>query len=661
MNSLYPSRLPTKPRTLASADQSRQDTGTISQTPGAALPYEPLAEGQIRLLRFTNDESSDGGTLRFELFHAKLSQRPDYVALSYSWGQDAAHGRVSILVSNKRYEVSQNLADALRKLKENKISTVWVDAICINQRDTIEKSREIVRMFAIYRMAKLVVIWLGANTGPEEDIRDLLRATADLEKPVNKQHHNGNLDSNLKALERLLSQTYWHRVWIIQEVAAAKRAQIFWGSYILELRSLEILLRERGRSLDRDEDPRGLAQKVVSVRAACRAQQKPRLMDILAMTSMSETSVLRDKVYGLLGLASDWADFVQEPNYSQAVSENELCVEMTSNHINWYSSADIIFLRSVDDHQRELPSWCPDYFHFRAHQFDRNLIPYICGRDVNLGWERRRVFGQESPNMNEVIPDTFRVNGSKLTLKGSCIGRISALGTLVDEDVLASRVSTRFSTSDITDPDIGKTFRRLLLICHNQTFGLQPSSAFFSLLFSLPDHVFQARGYLGVKQWLERQKDLLERFEVKLAPSSDDYAFVSRRGGSGGLSPASKVLPEWREFFSMSEDHTISRRGEHPLYSMLQSISSILDEHLRLMFIQDQALLGWAHRDAEPDDTVWHLEGCTLQAILRKSPELSGRYGQDIYRLVGHAYVDPVLASGRWMAKESRSRLVNLC
>ncbi|KIW25050.1 hypothetical protein, variant [Cladophialophora immunda] len=620
MNSLGPSKLPTKPGNPTVHNQSRQHSTTLLQTPGAVLPYKPLAEGQIRLLKFADDGGSDSGPLQFELYHAKLSQRPDYVALSYSWGQDAAHGRVSILVSNQRYEVSQNLAEALRKLKENKISTVWVDAICINQRDTIEKSREIVRMFAIYRMAKLVVVWLGSDTGPEEEMRELLRATADLEKPVNKQHQNSNLGSNLEALERLLLQRYWHRVWIIQEVAAAKRAKIFWGSYIFDLRSLEILLRERSRSTGEDEKSPGLAQKVISVRAACREQQKPRLMDILAMTSMSETSVLRDKVYGLLGLASDWADFVQEPNYSQAVSEKELCLEMTSNHINWYSSADIVFLRSVDHRQTELPSWCPDYFHFRPHQFDRNLIPYICGRDVNLGWERRRAFGQESPNMNEVIPDTFHINGGKLTLKA---------------------------------------FRRLLLICHNQSFGLQPSSAFFSLLFSMPDHVFQHRGYLRVKGWLERHKDLLGRFEVKVAPSSDAYTFIPRRGG--GLSPASKVLPEWRDFFSLSEDNTISRRGEHPLYSMLESISSILDEHLRLMFIQDQALLGWAHRDAQPDDTVWHLEGCTLQAILRKSVELSEEQGEDIYRLVGHAYVDPVLASGRWMAKETRSRLVNLC
>ena len=649
-----------KPFHQASANlHGRPAIDASSETSDEEPPYAPLAEGQIRLLRFSDNRTSDDDALHFELLHAKLSQRPQYVALSYSWGQKVAQGSTSIVVNSRSYEVSCNLADALRKLKQHNISTVWVDAICINQQDTVEKSREIVRMFAIYRMAEMVAVWLGSDTGPEEEIEQLAKVAEELQLPVSKQRQSSSFDSELRALERLLSQPYWNRVWVIQEVAAARQAQIFWGSYIFDLRSLETLMHERQRSAPGPEDAHDHAEKVVSVRAACRAQQKPRLMDILAMTSTSSTSVLRDKVYGLLGLASDWADFVQEPNYSQDVSEDSLCLEMTSNHIIWYSSADIIYLKSTHPHQETLPSWCPDYFHFQPHEFDENLIPYVCGRNANLGWERRRAFGQESPTMNEVIPSTFYTSGSKLTLKGRCIGRVSALGSLLDEEQTSYQLNEHLPAWQITDPDIGKAFRRLLLICHNQTFGIQPSSSFFSLLFALPDHGFLDRGYMKLKGWLDSHRAFFESFGVNLSPSSDEYAFIARRGSR--LSPSSKVLPEWREFFSMSEDNTISRRGDHPLYSMLRSMFSMLEERMRLMFIGDQVLLGWAHRDAELGDTVWQLEGCTLQAILRKSEELSKEYGEDIYRLIGHAYVDPVMASGRWMAKETRSRLVRLC
>ncbi|EXJ63787.1 hypothetical protein A1O7_00122 [Cladophialophora yegresii CBS 114405] len=637
----------------------RDAVAAASDLPCAAFPYSPLAEGSIRLLRFLDRRDAEDNALRFELYHSKLSWRPEYVALSYSWGSSDRQSKANIVVDGRTFEVSRNLADALHKLHQNNISTVWVDAICINQQDNIEKSREVTRMFAIYRTAQMVVIWLGLHTSAENDMHELVAAAEDIERPASRLNHSNAPDFELSALEQLLSQPYWARVWIIQEVAAARQARIFWGSYIFDLRSLETLLRDRLDPPGNDRDKHGLAQKVLSVRAACRAQQKPRLMDILAMTTSSNTSVLRDKVYGLLGLASDWTDFVQEPNYSKTVSEKTLCREMTSNHIAWYSSADIIFLRSTNPHQAELPSWCPDYFHFQPHEFDKNLIPYVGGKDVNLGWERRRAFGQGSPTMNEVIPDTFITSGDRLILKGRRIGRITALGALLDERTAPSAPNEQFSANDITDRHIGKAFRRLLLICHNQTFGIQPSAAFFSLLYALPDHVFQDRGHMRVKHWLDSHRAFFEAFGVKLSPESDDFAFIARRGGR--LSIASRVLPEWREFFSLNEDNTISRRGEHPLYPMLASISSILEERMRLMYIHDQVLLGWAHRHARPDDIVWHLEGCTLQAILRKSEELSEKHGESIFKLIGHAYVDPVMASGRWMAKETRSRLVNLC
>ncbi|OCT53161.1 hypothetical protein CLCR_09474 [Cladophialophora carrionii] len=637
----------------------RDAAAATSGLPSAAFPYSPLAEGSIRLLRFLDRHDSHDHLLRFELYHSKLSWRPEYVALSYSWGSSDRQSKVNIVVDGRTFEVSRNLADALYKLRQNNISTVWVDAICINQKDNIEKSREVTRMFAIYRTAQMVIIWLGLHTSSEDDMHELVAAADDIERPASRLSHSNAPDFKLAALEQLLSRPYWARVWVIQEVAAAKQARIFWGSYIFDLRSLETLLRDRLAPPTNDRNSHDLAQRVLSVRAACRAQQKPRLMDILAMTTSSNTSVLRDKVYGLLGLASDWTDFVQEPNYSKTVSEKTLCREMTSNHIAWYSSADIIFLRSTNPHQAELPSWCPDYFHFQPHEFDKNLIPYVGGKNVNLGWERRRAFGQGSPTMNEVVPDTFITSGDRLILKGRQIGRISALGALLDERSAPSSPNEQFSADDITDRDIGKAFRRLLLICHNQTFGIQPSAAFFSLLYALPDHVFQDRGHMRVKHWLDSHRAFFETFGVKLSPDSDDFSFIARRGGR--LSPASRVLPEWREFFSLNEDNTVSRRGEHPLYPMLVSISSILEERMRLMYIHDQVLLGWAHRDAKPDDVVWHLEGCTLQAILRKSEELSAKHGESIYKLIGHAYVDPVMASGRWMAKETRSRLVNLC
>lgn len=651
------------------AKRDHHDGGPVGESRDQRSPtvhdqslYSPLEEGQIRLLEFCTDDGDVENPLRFKLFRTKLSQRPAYTALSYSWGDTNEVDHVSILVNGQDHKISHNLADALRNMRREKILVLWVDAISINQHDTVEKSKEVTRMFAIYRMATMVAIWIGVDVGPEDDTERLINMIHEFERPHGTRDDVHTLfGASQDALGRLLSNPYWSRVWIIQEVAAARHARVFWGSYQLELRSLEALLDEQSAPVGPSNAEPVLAQKVLSIRAACRAQQKPRLIDVLAMTTASKTSHLRDKVYGLLGLASDWSDFIQEPDYADNISENSLSLEMTSNYINWYTSAEIIFLRSAHPHQSTLPSWCPDYFHFQAHESDHNLISYICGKNVNLGWEKRRAFGA-SASMNKVIPDTFRITGNKLSLKGNRIGRISALGTVDGADQKYSFQSD-LSPPAASIPDVGKALRRLLLICHNQTFGHLSGEGLFTLLYALPHDVFTDRGCTNVTEWLQSQVAFLQMLGVDLsAPPSDPVRAPAVRLTGGRT--VFWVRPEWEEYFRLDQNTSSrarNRRMEHPVDLVLKSISSILEERLRLMCIGDGALLGWAHRDAAIGDVVWHLEGCTLQAILRRSQVLSEEAGEDIYELVGHAYVDPVMASGKWIAREHKSRLVHIC
>lgn len=637
----------------------------------SSFRYEPLEEGQIRLLKFLSSPGAEnGGILRFELFHAKLSQRPQYTALSYSWGMSRKEAPVATEVNGEEFPVTPNLAAALQRMLQDGISVIWVDAISIDQGNAIEKSKEVTRMFAIYRIAKEVVVWLGQDgiSGPiEDDVKHLHKLVEHTKDPAGGIKNRRLVEPNASALaglERMLKQPYWSRVWVIQEIAAARRTRIFWGPYSFELPPVELLVRDHGQEIEETTGKPPLAQQVLSVRAACRAQQKPRLMEILELTSASETSVLRDKVYGLLGLASDWADFVQEPNYADDVSEHDLCLEMTANYINWYASVDIIFLRSTLPGQEALPSWCPDYFHFKVDPFDRNLVPYICGKDFNLGWERRRAFAA-SARMNEEIPDSFEFNGRKLTLKGVREGYITVVGDILEGDIgdgkdndnegANSSFTSERSPSDI----IAKAFRRLLLISHNQTFGHLNGMDFFHLLYALPEEYYRLSGHESVWKWLDGHRQFFTSFGLKLGAMS--HGVVERptmRVRSSGLLDETRIPSAWKEYSSSGE--TSSRRRGMSFLPILESIASVLQEGLRLMCISDGILLGWAHRNAEVGDSIWHLEGCTLPAILRKSAVLSEVHKEDIYELVGHAYVDPVMASGRWLAGEDKGRVLHL-
>ncbi|KAF8853256.1 HET-domain-containing protein, partial [Acephala macrosclerotiorum] len=91
-----------------------------------------------------------------------------YEALSYAWGspKDPADIIVGSPYSHGTISVTQNLAEALRYLRyEDKIRTLWIDAICVNQLDMAERTSQVKRMADIYSAASRVVVWLG----PESD------------------------------------------------------------------------------------------------------------------------------------------------------------------------------------------------------------------------------------------------------------------------------------------------------------------------------------------------------------------------------------------------------------------------------------------------------------------------------------------------------------
>ena len=84
----------------------------------------------------------------------------DYVALSYTWG-DVTDTR-NIILNGHQTAVGANLESALRVLRHKQPIKVgykiWVDAICINQRDLVERGQEVKHMGKIYKQARDVVI-----------------------------------------------------------------------------------------------------------------------------------------------------------------------------------------------------------------------------------------------------------------------------------------------------------------------------------------------------------------------------------------------------------------------------------------------------------------------------------------------------------------------
>src|SRR5450756_1884786 len=76
----------------------------------------------------------------------------DYACLSYSWGDPTKTAR--IIANGAQIEVPTNLEACLQAMQKQSMFSgrfkVWIDAICINQRDIAERGLQVGKMRELY-------------------------------------------------------------------------------------------------------------------------------------------------------------------------------------------------------------------------------------------------------------------------------------------------------------------------------------------------------------------------------------------------------------------------------------------------------------------------------------------------------------------------------
>ncbi|KAL8346766.1 hypothetical protein RB598_000588 [Gaeumannomyces tritici] len=142
--------------------------------------------------------------IEVELFHAPPDGTTKFYALSYVWG-DAAKTR-DVFVDGERFPATLNLWNALHHIlarpgttlfggeesvcrsphKEGSSATeegsgetwlavttsLWIDAICINQSSLTERSEQVPRMDDIYSKASKVIVWPQISMPHEREYKE---------------------------------------------------------------------------------------------------------------------------------------------------------------------------------------------------------------------------------------------------------------------------------------------------------------------------------------------------------------------------------------------------------------------------------------------------------------------------------------------------------
>lgn len=246
--------------------------------------YDPLPSAScIRLLELV--PSANRSVVQCSLKPFELQDAPPFQALSYTWGNpltpiskssasvkkpsrthlraaisdpaleneifikeaETSGGtrRHSIICDGQIIKVTSNLRDALHMLA-NKITSqtplttpvpsryYWIDALCMDQQNILERNAQVAKMAEIFKAAKGVTVWLGKEdefvidaltvikriSAISEEDWTLTPYTSFYEPMSSQQRHHPNLSfQNWLGFISLINRPWFKRAWVCRSCA----------------------------------------------------------------------------------------------------------------------------------------------------------------------------------------------------------------------------------------------------------------------------------------------------------------------------------------------------------------------------------------------------------------------------------------------------------
>ncbi|KAI0422749.1 HET-domain-containing protein [Xylaria grammica] len=413
------------------------------------------ARSEIRLLQLLPSSGSQYSRIPCcRLLRTGLLEAPPYKALSYAWG-NAEKCRI-IKVDNIGIRIPENLFNALIALRPPKSPILmWVDYLCINQQNDIEKAWQVALMGDIYKKADQVVAWLGPGDYDSQRAMEYLHELgkeaylcgfyhdqhsghtfwqklaefysthqvtlpfSPIPTPLKEVLHaefyehgplstlmslsafhkiNGWSDGGrcfpIREMKNLLRRPWFGRVWVLQEIALSKEAVFVCGTTEIDRRILAaamnafecfrwVVIAKSLGDIRGGLKPYHYKLILTSFFRATTMVNAPRvkmmyfpLIALLRLTCVGspnlekhgphhlDSSDPRDKIFALLGLASDRKELSQKgvnPDYTKSCREVYILATSVLLQQGHWS-----LLSFVQPHKSsgygDLPSWVPDWY-----------------------------------------------------------------------------------------------------------------------------------------------------------------------------------------------------------------------------------------------------------------------------------------------------------
>ena len=346
--------------------------------------YTPLNDDlkEIRLLIL--HEGDFEADLNISIHTAPLTPDniPTYEALSYVWG--SLESPIDIHVGLHTLAFTQNLAEALPYLRyKDKPRTLWIDAICVNQKVLRERSRQVRRMADLYRLADRVVVWLGPE---KEDSKYGLSLLQELSSTVTvdwvyetmepmsngAEKHWADMneelpygDKELRAIYSLMTCPWFERLWIWQEIRLAKsNAMMICGTDTITWKSFRTaifcLFWKAYRIKKRTVISQQFSAGVLNTYPLVHVELSSTFLNILHDTRHCKYTDPRDRVYAVLNLQerSNYAIDI-EPDYTKRTSQ--VYQDVTLRYIKHLERLNVLSSSGLNERSSEMPTWVTDW------------------------------------------------------------------------------------------------------------------------------------------------------------------------------------------------------------------------------------------------------------------------------------------------------------
>jgi hypothetical protein len=450
--------------------------------------YKPMQHpDSIRLICLVPGEMES--PIQIYLAEFRLQENPPYEALSYTWATEDGDCSLSsqIRCSDARLLVTKNCELALRYLRETDSRRIlWVDSICINQRDFKERSHQVGIMRDVYATAPQVLIWLGEaskdlGVRPSHQPDSVSSSALEIAPDPQSRHgssngeaqHHEEQQNNSSAtmsvseiffdfLEKLyvemgqlteagqsptlsplyqelifqvhaawgrppetypelcrgfvdiVNRRWWTRVWVVQEVVAAKSAIMICSNkstnYTNFLNWYRLVVHDKSPEASRAWNTFGPAYKHLNaVRIAFRAEnacdEALAFLDAAHGARELNASDPRDHVYGVLGLSIKFKNLLPSPDYKKTTTE--VFTDLAKAFIKRTKSLAVLEHATSTTTISNHPSWVPFWP-------STQVIWYQITTQYNASKQSETIF-------------SFSPDGQELWVKGKEFDRVKEL------------------------------------------------------------------------------------------------------------------------------------------------------------------------------------------------------------------------------------------